>query len=249
MLQEWIQQKYRKRGHVCPSLCLLMWGKKPDEEHADPQSWLQSSPGKSVLHYPVSQGCLRWSSNQDNNRAWRQKWLSTNKLTNGLMHDMRRETDVFAWRWFSANITCAYVYSVHSIHVSFLTVCFRSSFCASAFWRLHYWSVYKAMLCCCSWVKARGGNEQCRGKHFCGTHWKGLHTYEGGYMHICSNTSTHISKSKAVLQRCRRTRKKRWAQTTSVNPQLSDQPDVYTLTHVYIRYIIVWGHRNTKSPH
>lgn len=58
---------------------------------------------------------------------------------------------------------------------------------------------------CCSRVKARGGNERCRGKHFCGTHWKGLHIYEGGYMHICSNTSTHISKNKAVWQRCRRT--------------------------------------------
>ena len=53
----WILQKLdcrereRKRGDVCPCLCVVMCGKEPDKKHADPQSWLPSSPDKSALRH------------------------------------------------------------------------------------------------------------------------------------------------------------------------------------------------------
>lgn len=68
----------RQRGRACPVLlfvCFCLCGiknKKPGEEHADQQSWLQSSPGRSAF---TAASLLRpTSSNQDS--TWIPKKLN-----------------------------------------------------------------------------------------------------------------------------------------------------------------------------
>lgn len=208
----------REREGIRVLMCVLMWGKKPDKEHADPQSWLQSSPDKSVLRHTVMYP--RAGSAEAATRTKAKPPDKSYQQTKGdlLMHDMGFADNVSVLHSMSCIIlcesesqfpqlnteflqnvfqilfktshVCRHVHSLRNINV-FLTasaiVSCKSSFCAPVFWRLHYCRVLYSntlTLCWCWWVKARGGDEQCRGKWFCGVHQKGLETCAGGDMCI-----------------------------------------------------------------
>lgn len=107
----------RKRGHVCHYVCVCCVN-VPDKEHADPQSWLRSSPDKSVLRHTVmypragsaeAAGQIK-SSDRDKSKASRQKRQPTNKRWCSDARHAAAELrlclllHVFIWRIWGAQI-------------------------------------------------------------------------------------------------------------------------------------------------
>lgn len=97
----------RESEGMCVLLGVLMWGKKPDKEHADPQSWLQSSPDKSVLHHTVMYPRAGSAEAATRTQAEpRDKSGSQHTKGDLLMHDMGLQTNVFVLHSMSCLILC-----------------------------------------------------------------------------------------------------------------------------------------------
>ncbi len=234
--QRWIKSAkmglQREREGMRVLMCVLMWGKKPDKEHADPQSWLQSSPDESVLRHTVM---YPWAGSAE--AATRTKAEPPDKSdyqqTKGdlLMHDMGLETNAFvlhsmpciilcesesrSWTLIFCRMclrrhVCRHVRSLRNINVfltASATVSSKSSFCAPVFLTTSLLSVQYSntlTLCWCWWVKARGGDEQCRGKMVLRQTSKGIRNMcRRGYVHkadthtgtltCCHQTTKHIN--------------------------------------------------------
>lgn len=118
----------RQRGRACPYVCVLMWGKKPDKEHADPQSWLQSSPDESVLRHTVmypragsAEAATRTKAEPPDKSGYQQ--------TKGdlLMHDMGLQTNVFVLHSMSCIMLCeSESHSFCNWTLIFCRMCFSS---------------------------------------------------------------------------------------------------------------------------